>query len=287
MREAILAIKSRYAEPMTLDELASSVFVSRYHFCRIFGKATGVTPGRYLAAVRMFEAKRLLLTTSLRVADIVCSVGYSSTGTFTTRFTSTVGLTPTQYRDPDVRALLVSMAPDLLRLPSSGTLRDAGVELASPAVHCGGTVVVAAELPPAVGPVQVLAGIYPQRIPQCAPVAYRYGEMAGRGWITIAGVPAGRWHVWAVAGQVNGPRQWLLSGRSASPVVVRPGQTTRAEVRFRELSPSDVPVALSLAPLRNRSLGVQAPRLVRAVARGDPTAVVFVPAMAARNAYCP
>lgn len=249
VQEAILFIKSRYAEPITLDELASSVFISPYHFCRVFGKATGVTPGRYLAAVRMFEAKRLLLTTSLTVADIVCSVGYSSTGTFTTRFTSMVGLTPTQYRDPDVRALLVAMAPDLLRLPSPGTLHAAGVEHASPAVHDGGTVVVAAELPPAVGPVHALVGIYPQRIPQCAPVAYRYGEMAGSGRITIAGVPSGRWHIWAVAGQVNGSRQWLLSGRSASPVVVRPDQTARAIVRIRELSPNDVPVALSLAPL--------------------------------------
>lgn len=266
VREAVLAIKTRYAEPLSLDELASSVFVSPYHFCRIFGQATGVTPGRYLAAVRMFEAKRLLLTTSLRVADIVCGVGYSSTGTFTTRFTGMVGLTPTQYRDPDVRALLVAMAPDLLRMPSSATLRAAGVERASPPVHRGGTVMLTAELPPAAGPVRVLAGIYPQRVPQCAPVAYRYGEMTGSGRIMIPGVPAGRWHVWAVAGQVNEPRHCLLGGRSASPVVVRPGHTARTVVRFREPSVIDVPVALSLAPLRNRRLGTRAPLLVGAVA---------------------
>lgn len=266
VREAINIIKSRYAEPITLGELASAVFVSPYHFCRVFGKATGLTPGRYLAAVRIFEAKRLLLTTSLRVTDIVCSVGYSSTGTFTTRFTSMVGMTPTQYRDPDVRALLVAMSPDLLCLPSSGTLRAAGMEHASPAVYRGGTVTVAAELPAAAGPVHALVGLYPQRIPQCAPVAYRYAEMDGSGLITMAGVPAGRWHVWAVAGQDDGSRQWLLSGRSAGPVVVRPEQTARATVRIRELSPNDVPVALSLAPLRNRSLAMRTPQLVGAAA---------------------
>lgn len=250
VREAILTIKSRYAEPITLEDLASSVFISQFHFCRVFRKDTGLTPGRYLAAVRMFEAKRLLMTTSLRVADIVCGVGYSSTGTFTTRFSSMVGLTPTQYRDPDVRALLVAVGPDLLSLPSSGTLRAAGVEPASPAVHRGGAVAVVDELPPDVGPVRVLAGIYPQRIPQSAPVAYRYEEVTGSGRITITGVPAGRWHVWAVAGQVNGSRQWLLSGGSASPVVVRPDQTARTTVRIREMSPTDVPVAFSLAPWR-------------------------------------
>jgi AraC family transcriptional regulator len=127
-------------------------------------------------------------------------------------------------------------------------------------------VVVAAELSSAVGPVHALFGIYPERIPQGAPVAYRYGEMTGSGVITIPGVPAGRWHIWAVAGQDNESPQWLLSGRSTSPVVVRPDQTARATVRIRELSPNDVPVALSLAPLRNRSLDMQDSQLVGAVA---------------------
>jgi len=54
------------------------MFVSPFHFSRIFAKTVGLTPGRYLTALRLFEAKRLLLSTSLTVSDVVCSVGYSS-----------------------------------------------------------------------------------------------------------------------------------------------------------------------------------------------------------------
>ena len=107
------------------------MFVSPFHFSRMFAKATGVTPGRYLTAVRLFEAKRLLLTTSLTVSDIVCSVGYSSVGTFTSRFTRAVGMTPTQYREPEVGELLVALAPNFRGLPSLRTLRAAGRGCAS------------------------------------------------------------------------------------------------------------------------------------------------------------
>ena len=46
----------------------------------------------------MLEAKRLLLSTSLSVADIACRVGYPGIGTFTTRFTRMVGVSPGRYR---------------------------------------------------------------------------------------------------------------------------------------------------------------------------------------------
>ncbi len=87
VQRTIESMHARYSEPITLADLASEVFVSPFYFSRIFAKATGVTPCRYLTAVRLFEAKRLLLTTGMTVSDIVCSVGYSSVGTFTSRFT--------------------------------------------------------------------------------------------------------------------------------------------------------------------------------------------------------
>ena len=98
VRHAVTTIRERFFEPLSLDDLAQSVRVSKYHFLRVFTRVTGVTPGRFLSAVRLHEAKRLLLSTSLTVADISAQVGYSSTGSFTRRFTESVGLSPTQYR---------------------------------------------------------------------------------------------------------------------------------------------------------------------------------------------
>ncbi|MFD1151045.1 helix-turn-helix domain-containing protein, partial [Saccharothrix hoggarensis] len=135
VRQAIACMHENYRETITLGRLAAEVFVSPFHFSRVFAKATGITPGRYLTAVRLFEAKRLLLTTSLTVSDIVCSVGYSSTGTFTSRFTRAVGMTPTQYRDPRVDEMLVALSPNLRRLPALPVLEAA--RAAAPAAGTG------------------------------------------------------------------------------------------------------------------------------------------------------
>ncbi|WUH89151.1 AraC family transcriptional regulator [Streptomyces sp. NBC_00433] len=98
VQRAVAVIRDKYGEPLTLDELARMVLVSKFHFLRSFRRTTGVTPGRFLSAVRLAEAKRLLLDTSLKVSDISAQVGYSSIGSFTRRFTESVGLPPTQYR---------------------------------------------------------------------------------------------------------------------------------------------------------------------------------------------
>lgn len=94
----IRVIYEQFGEPLTVAELARLVNYSRFHFSREFQRATGVTPGRFLAAVRMQEAKRLLLTSSLGVAEVAARVGYSSVGTFSAKFKNTVGLSPSAYR---------------------------------------------------------------------------------------------------------------------------------------------------------------------------------------------
>ena len=73
-------------EPLTIDDMARTAMFSKFHFSRVFQRVTGLSPGRYLSAVRLQEAKRLLASTSLSVTDISHRVGYSSVGTFSSRF---------------------------------------------------------------------------------------------------------------------------------------------------------------------------------------------------------
>ncbi|CRK55071.1 Transcriptional regulator, AraC family [Alloactinosynnema sp. L-07] len=254
VRKAISAIRARYAEPITLTELASEVFISPFHFSRVFAKETGVTPGRYLTAVRLFEAKRLLLTTSLTVSDIVCGVGYSSVGTFTSRFTKAVGLTPTQYRSPDVSKLLLALAPEFFFMPSLDDLRGAGapVGLASSADAVHGRV----RFPDGLRG-EVLVGLFADPIPQSAPVAFQYLSADGSGQFTIPAVPTGTWYPLAMARAVNGP---ILLDTPRTPVVVGEGRPTDLRIQLRELDPTDPPIAVTLA--RRETLGsVRAPRL--------------------------
>ncbi|WP_425442561.1 helix-turn-helix domain-containing protein [Streptomyces colonosanans] len=91
-------MRENYHEPLVLDDLARSAMMSKFYFIRVFQRTTGVTPGRFLSAVRLHEAKSHLVHSSLNVAEISARVGYSSASTFSRRFTASVGLSPTQFR---------------------------------------------------------------------------------------------------------------------------------------------------------------------------------------------
>ncbi|MFJ7219526.1 helix-turn-helix transcriptional regulator [Amycolatopsis sp. NPDC098790] len=244
---AIGSIRERYYEQITLADLAAEVFVSPFHFSRIFAKATGVTPGRFLTAVRLFEAKRLLLTTSLTVSDIVCSVGYSSVGTFTSRFANAVGMTPTQYRDPEVSELLVAVSPHLQRMPALGAVRAAGSGCARTEPVGDGSLSVRLELPVEAVPANVLVGVFADRVPQCGPVAFGGLTAARGGTITLNGVPRGDWTVIAVADQVGGAKpvfsvaaeEFRSSGAAGDPSFV--------SLAMRPPQPTDPPIAVTLA----------------------------------------
>src|SRR5947209_13544286 len=72
--------------PPSLREMADAAVFSPFHFHRLFNRLTGVPPGRFLSAVRLATARRLLVESGLRVTDVCFEVGYESLGTFTTQF---------------------------------------------------------------------------------------------------------------------------------------------------------------------------------------------------------
>src|SRR5260370_19310459 len=91
-------IWERYSDPLSLADMARSAMLGRLRFTRLFEKQTGVSPGRFLTAVRIYQAKRLLLVSSLSVAGVSSAVGYGSLGSFTSDFTDSVGISPSRYR---------------------------------------------------------------------------------------------------------------------------------------------------------------------------------------------
>jgi AraC family transcriptional regulator len=86
------------AEPVTLDELASLVGLSRFHFCSAFHRSTGLPPHKWLRAVRMRKARRLLLETQMPVIDVALSVGYSTAAAFAKAFRAVEGIAPSALR---------------------------------------------------------------------------------------------------------------------------------------------------------------------------------------------
>ncbi|WP_431799963.1 helix-turn-helix transcriptional regulator [Halobacillus andaensis] len=84
--------------PIALSDLAAIASYSPYHLTKIFNKVTGISPFYYISAVRIQNAKTLLLNTNLTIRDICLEVGYESLGSFTSSFMQKVGITPAQYR---------------------------------------------------------------------------------------------------------------------------------------------------------------------------------------------
>ena len=98
-----------YAEPLCLDELAALAGMSKFHLVRAFRAAYGETPIRYLSRRRIERAQDLLRSADLTVTEICMLVGFSSLGSFSSRFTDLVGESPVAYRNR--RALDASLVP--------------------------------------------------------------------------------------------------------------------------------------------------------------------------------
>ncbi|MCD9187495.1 MAG: AraC family transcriptional regulator [Pyrinomonadaceae bacterium] len=98
VERVITTISEKLDEQYSLSDMAHIAYLSPFHFNRIFHQITGLPPSQFLYALRLEQAKRLLLTTEMSVTDICFEVGYNSLGTFTSRFTELVGLSPRDYR---------------------------------------------------------------------------------------------------------------------------------------------------------------------------------------------
>jgi AraC-like DNA-binding protein len=91
-------IDREYARPLDVEALASSVHMSAGHLSRQFKLTYGESPYSYLMTRRVERAMALLRRGDLSVTEICFTVGFSSLGTFSTRFTELVGVPPSTYR---------------------------------------------------------------------------------------------------------------------------------------------------------------------------------------------
>ena len=91
-------IDREYAQPLNVEALAAGVHMSSGHLSRQFRAAYGESPYSYLMTRRIERAMALLRRGDLSVTEVCFEVGCSSLGTFSTRFSELVGLSPSQYR---------------------------------------------------------------------------------------------------------------------------------------------------------------------------------------------
>ncbi|WP_181770532.1 AraC family transcriptional regulator [Amycolatopsis pittospori] len=99
VREAVALMRERLAEPLGLADIAGAVHLSVFHFLRVFKEKTGETPHRFLARLRIEEARRLLRDTDLPIAQIAPRCGFSTPGALSAAFLRHTGSRPSEYRN--------------------------------------------------------------------------------------------------------------------------------------------------------------------------------------------
>ncbi|MFC4601401.1 helix-turn-helix domain-containing protein [Cohnella hongkongensis] len=86
-----------YSEEIEIGRLAQEASLSRWQYGSLFKSLTGQTPARYLNALRIEQAKKLLASSSARIHDIADRVGFRDEYYFSRRFKQTTGMSPTQF----------------------------------------------------------------------------------------------------------------------------------------------------------------------------------------------
>jgi len=237
VERVVAYLYEQYDQPISLADMANVAILSQFHFARTFREVTGVSPGRFLSAIRLHRAKGLLMSTSLTVTDISYMVGYNSLGTFTSRFTKSVGVTPLQFR--------LFVQADLAKSQEDRYSRER-----TSVGSLAGWVTLPDDLPE----VRLYLGVFDGPIVQRLPVSCAILE-DGQTAFQLEGVPEGEWYVFAAAvDPYNAPvdeygaRLARMVAREGPVKSVR-GQTTMLTLEMRTARPTDPPMLLALPGL--------------------------------------
>ena len=229
---AIDTMRRNLGEEIAIDDLARAALFSKFHFSRVFHRVTGLSPGHFLSALRIQEAKRLLATTPMSVTDISHRVGYASVGSFTTRFTHSVGASPTLYRQYSRTS---HVGPGIRRKDGCRRSHGGTVE--------GNVWSLTSGRP-------VFVGLFPDRVMQGLPIRSTFLHCPGP--YVLEDIPPGAWHLMACLADEPGGRHADPPhiGRYG-PIVMRMDTgNLLADIRLKVMGPLDPPILLAVGDLQ-------------------------------------
>jgi AraC-like DNA-binding protein len=90
--------RENLTRPIGVDDMARVAKMSRFHFTRMFEKACGTSPGRYLASLRLEESLRLIARGNHSVKAVAEECGYGDANYFCKVFRKSFGISPGAFR---------------------------------------------------------------------------------------------------------------------------------------------------------------------------------------------
>ncbi len=91
-------IEKNYSQPITLDDVAVKMRLSKYYFAHLFKDLTSMSFMTYLASFRLEKAKKLMLSSSSSVTEIALECGFGNVRSFNRIFRQQTGLSPSEYK---------------------------------------------------------------------------------------------------------------------------------------------------------------------------------------------
>jgi AraC family transcriptional regulator len=241
VERVITTARERLCEPISLRDMSRVAYISEFHFNRVFHQITGLPPAKFISAMRLEEAKRLLLNTHLSITDVCFEVGYNSLSTFTRRFTQRVGLGPREFRYLAERITSASVE----------SLCAHYAELSECASLCS-SVEGFVDLP-RTDDRPIFVGLFRAHIPQSRPVGGAL--LTTPGAFRIGPVPDGTYHLLAAAlppladtlGYLLPNSANLSVGAWNGPVIVQQGKASGPfNISLRPMVLTDPPLLVSL-----------------------------------------
>ena len=104
LRRVTEHISAHLDQDLTLAQLGAVVYMSPYHFARLFQRSTGVPPHQFVVRTRIDRAVTLLASRELSIARISRAVGFRTASHFSTVFRRVTGVTPRAYRARHLQA---------------------------------------------------------------------------------------------------------------------------------------------------------------------------------------
>lgn len=241
VERVIRTMRTQVHTSFSLEDMADIACLSPYYFSRVFHQIIGIPPGEFLATLRLEAAKRLLLTTSLSVTDICFEVGYTGLGSFTTRFTQLVGVSPRQLRYLANNTMPSASAENDLPIlelpPASSVLSITGLRGHIHAPHTFNGF--------------IFVGLFPKPIPQGRPVACT--QLSAPGPYHIDPIPDGVYYLLVAALPTSKEAlQSMLMGEPSfvgaqGPLLIENGRVEHSvNVMLRPYRLTDPPIIMAL-----------------------------------------
>lgn len=109
VEQVVRLIENSLNEPLLLDNIACSVFVSKYHLHRLFKAVTGKTLMAYVRGRRLSRSLNDLLNTEERLSYIAEKYGFNYEQSYERAFRSQFGVTPTAFRNTPKEIEIIHM----------------------------------------------------------------------------------------------------------------------------------------------------------------------------------